>query len=218
MQNEKKARIVRVVHQFEAAQVLLSRPQLNILRAFMKPDGQTIKVATESLGLDLNYVYRRVQRFEELGLLNVLTHQKRRGRDVKVYQATAEEFFIPTSVYPLNEYFYDLFQPFAERFRLNYHRIFEHCEKPVGGILAGQLATGHYYGIADQHMQVFDDYGQNSPAAVFHGTLLRLDRQAARELEAELFNLIMKYSGQQEGDPHLLTVLYHPQYVEPEGK
>ncbi|WP_167757756.1 winged helix-turn-helix domain-containing protein [Deinococcus fonticola] len=213
-------RNVQVVKDFRAAQVLLDKPQLSILRAFMTPGGQTIKAVAEQLRLDLNNVYRRVQRFEQLGLLKVVAHQKRRGRDVKVYRATAQEFFIPTSLYPLNEYFLDLFQPFAERFRLNYHRIFEHCEKPVGGILAGQLASGHFYGMADQQMQVFTDYGADSPAAVFHGTVLRLGRTAARELEGELFNLLMKYTGQQEEDgrPHVLTVLYHPQYIDPESQ
>lgn len=213
-------RNVQVVKDFRAAQVLLDKPQLSILRAFMTPGGQTIKAVAEQLRLDLNNVYRRVQRFEQLGLLKVVAHQKRRGRDVKVYRATTQEFFIPTSLYPLNEYFLDLFQPFAERFRLNYHRIFEHCEKPVGGILAGQLASGHFYGMADQQMQVFTDYGADSPAAVFHGTVLRLGRTAARELEGELFNLLMKYTGQQEEDgrPHVLTVLYHPQYIDPESQ
>lgn len=204
---------ISTVQTVKVAQTLLNRSQLKILREFMCPEGQTIKLAAEKLGLDMNYVYRRVQRFEQLGLLHVLKQQGRRGRDMKVYQALAEQFFIPTSIYPLEDYFYDLFQPFAESFQSNYHRIFEHCEKPVGGILAGLLPSGHVYAIADKNMQVFDDYGDSSPAAVFHGTVLHLDRQAAHELETELFNLILKYSGRQGGMPHALTVLYHPQYT-----
>ena len=59
----------------------------------IKPE--TIKGLATWTGLPLNQVYRRVKRFERLGLLEVAHLERRRGRDIKHYQACAHGFSVP---------------------------------------------------------------------------------------------------------------------------
>lgn len=205
-----------VVHAPELVEILLDRKQLLILRAFMCCDGQTIKAASEELQLDLNLVYKRVTRYERLGLLRVVREQARRGRKIKVYACVDERFFIPVSTYPLNEYFNDLLRPFLESLNLNFHQVFEHAAKPVGGLLAGDLrlggTTGGYYSLADQSMEPFEDFGADTPPAVFQFVPVSLSRTAARALEEELTQLFMKYSGQGGPERYMLGSFLFPIY------
>lgn len=205
-----------VVNAPEIVRILLDRKQLLILRAFMRQDGLTIKAASEELNLDLNLVYKRVTRYEKLGLMRVVGEQARRGRKVKVYASVDSQFFIPISTYPLSEYFDDLLKPFLESLNLNFHRVFERAAKPVGGLLAGDLrlgnAAGGYYSLADQAMQPFEDFGVDTPPAVFQFVPISLSRPSAKALEEELTQVFQKYASQGGSERYMLGSFLFPIY------
>ena len=65
---------------------------------FLKPflfGERTIKEAAEALRLEPPALYYPVKRMCDFGLLEVVRETPRRGRALKVYQASAERFFVP---------------------------------------------------------------------------------------------------------------------------
>ena len=65
---------------------------------FLKPflfGERTIKEAAEALHVEPSALYYPVKRMCNLGLLKVAREVPRRGRALKVYQASAERFFVP---------------------------------------------------------------------------------------------------------------------------
>lgn len=56
--------------------------------------------AAEALGVKLNAMHYQVGKLLELGLLEVVGSVKRKGRAVKLYGPTAEEFFVPFASTP----------------------------------------------------------------------------------------------------------------------
>ena len=88
---------VLVVTNAEAARLLTDTSQLRLLEPFFKREATLSEVAAET-GVKLNTLLYRVNRFVELGLLTVVREEPRRGKPVKVYRASAEDFFVPFEV------------------------------------------------------------------------------------------------------------------------
>jgi len=81
----------------EKAIALLMHPQESIyLKPFMTK-AVSISAAAKKLKLDMNYLYYRVKRFEKAGILEKVGSQKRQGRAICYYQASAKSFFVPFS-------------------------------------------------------------------------------------------------------------------------
>src|SRR5690606_40272162 len=59
--------------------------------------GRTLSVseAARETGEKANTTLKRVQRFVEMGLLEVVGERKRAGRPVKLYRTVADVFFVP---------------------------------------------------------------------------------------------------------------------------
>jgi hypothetical protein len=87
--------VLTVTH--PAAVRLLTRGRARwVLGAFLRGENSVAGAARE-LNLDLRLVHRDVGALLSAGLLQVVREQKRAGRAVKVYTATAPAFFVPFS-------------------------------------------------------------------------------------------------------------------------
>lgn len=77
-----------------AADALTNPTSLRYLAPFL---GRTLSVgeAARESGAKPNTTLRRVQRFVELGLLEVVGERKRAGRPIKLYRTVADIFFVP---------------------------------------------------------------------------------------------------------------------------
>lgn len=77
-----------------AAEALTDPTTLRHLAPFL---GRTLSVteAARESGEKPNTTLKRVQRFVEMGLLEVVGTRKRAGRDVKLYRTVADVFFVP---------------------------------------------------------------------------------------------------------------------------
>jgi hypothetical protein len=60
----------------------------------------TVNEAAKCLEVSLHSIYRKVQEAQRLGLLKVVGSEKRKGRSSKLYQTTAQTFFIPAQHVP----------------------------------------------------------------------------------------------------------------------
>ena len=72
-------------------------------KAFFKPflaRECSVSGAAQTLGCPLTTVHYRVRRFLEVGLLEAIREDKRKGRAVKIYRSRYDAYFIPFSLTP----------------------------------------------------------------------------------------------------------------------
>ena len=77
-----------------AVKVLMNRNQVQLLRPFFERE-TTISDAADALGLPLQFLFRKVQRFVALGLLMVGRETSRKGRAVRYYRPPAALLYVP---------------------------------------------------------------------------------------------------------------------------
>lgn len=99
MEPEKSSGSRQKVVNSRAAELLTDWRQRRFLEPFI-PGPTSMSEAAEVLGVKLNAMHYRVGRLLDLGLLEVVGSVKRKGRAVKLYGPTAEEFFVPFAVTP----------------------------------------------------------------------------------------------------------------------
>ncbi len=85
---------VRVVDDEAAARWLVRPSGLRLLEPFLG-EARSVSEVARATGDKPNTVLRRVQRLQELGLVEVAATRKRAGRAEKRYRATADVFFVP---------------------------------------------------------------------------------------------------------------------------
>lgn len=106
-----------VVTDLKAAAFLLDGDLLVLLKPFIK-GACTVGDAAEQLGMKPTDLYYRVKRMLELGLLRVSHEESRRGRPLKYYRSSADEFFIPfciTSLEGVEDFIVKHDEPWSRR-------------------------------------------------------------------------------------------------------
>ncbi len=185
-----------------AARMLTNTDSVRRLEPFMKRD-VTLSEAAAELGLKLPHLLYQVNRFAELGLLEVVREQKRGGRAVKVYRATAEVFFVPFQVTPsetLERLLYDLSTPQEKLFHREAARVLQH-QSPVWGLAVScddggvRIAlTPHTDGRVDTASAFFSP---DAEALFATDGSLTLTFQTAKALQKDLYELYKRYSEKQ---------------------
>ena len=79
-----------------AVKVLMDRNQVQLLRPFFEGE-VTISAAAEALRLPLQFLFRKVQRFVTLNLLQVSREESRKGRAIRYYRTPSKLFYVPSS-------------------------------------------------------------------------------------------------------------------------
>lgn len=194
----------------EAARLLTDTAQLRLLEPFFKREVVLSEVAAE-LGVNLNTLLYRVNRFIALGLLRVVREEPRRGKAVKVYRASAESFFVPFDITPsasLEQILQDLLGDAEKLFDREAAKAFQQAF-PTKGIHV--CLTGNQLSVMlcdREGREAFKDafFGLGAPALVLrHGTL-NLDFQTAKAFQRELYDLLARYSTKQT--PHAQLYAY----------
>lgn len=83
-----------------AAARFLAEPRAHFLLMAFVPRPRTVGEVARSLDLPMLAAWRLTRRAVELGLLRVVSEQPRRGRSLKLYQAVASAFLIPDELMP----------------------------------------------------------------------------------------------------------------------
>lgn len=99
MELEKSNGSRRRITDQKAAELLTDWQQRRFLEAFV-PGPTSLGKAAVALDVKLNALHYRVERLIDLGLLEVKCVMKHKGRAVKLYGPTADEFFVPFAATP----------------------------------------------------------------------------------------------------------------------
>ncbi len=167
------------------------------------------EVAAEH-GVKLNAMAYRIERLQQLGLLQPAGSQRQRGRAVQLYRATADAFFVPlasTSLENLESmidqwsqslqpmYLHALARTLSDRNRNWGVRISREADDRL--LIAP--ATGE---------DAFYNYFDPDAPAIIEGWFsdLRLDDDDAKALQGELLMLYLKYFGREGKRRYLLRV------------
>ncbi len=194
---------VHVVTDPEAANLLSDPAQLELLEPFFQGEvvlGELAKV----LGLKLNTLLYRVNKLIDLGLVEVVREEPRRGKPVKIYRAAARAFFVPfesTTSVNLGELLRGMTFGGEKLFHREAARSLQTLTPSWGLhiVLNGQkqlaaLITDSKDGYAENDATFL---GPVAPALFFADGFLTLDFATAKNLQRELFDLFKRYSGAQ---------------------
>lgn len=158
-----------VLDEPKAALALTDLSQLPLLAMFLRGEA-TVSQAAERLGTDLDEVYYRVRKLERFGILEVVSQEKRKGRPIKHYRATARAFFAPFAVLPHETF---------ERALVESWRVFE--ERRAAGAARALMASFddlHRWGFrvnVTEEAAVMAVWGPRDPGPDWDDTTLMLD-------------------------------------------
>ena len=198
---------VHVVTDPEAANLLSDPAQLELLEPFFQGEvvlGELAKV----LGLKLNTLLYRVNKLIDLGLVEVVREEPRRGKPVKIYRAAAKAFFVPfESTTSVN------LRGLLESITREGERLFYRETARALQTLAPSWGL-HIVLNEQKHLAVrvtdgeggykreFDDtdsfFGPAAPALFFGDGTLTLNFAAAKEMQRELSDLFKRYTDKQK--------------------
>jgi predicted transcriptional regulator len=110
-------RRAKLITDSQATKLLLNVERLRVLEPFVDSE-MTVKAAATALGMDENKVFKIVKQLEAHGLIAVTRLERRSGRAIRHYKASAEHFFIPYQNFAFEDYIAksnDVFQRRLER-------------------------------------------------------------------------------------------------------
>ena len=193
----------------EAAQILTDLGELRSLLPFFFKE-ITLTEAASALGLKLNTMHYRAQRFIDLGLLEVIREEPRKGRAVKVYRATSSEYFVPfeaTSAETVEKLFTQLRAKISELFEQNVARSLLEVEDIGLRIKAQGKKLSVDFDTPDGSFALRDTETLDLPAVFTSDNIIRLDFSRAKELQKELVALLKKYTDEEPTGQDYLLVL-----------
>ena len=170
--------------------------------------GCSVKEAADRVGVSIQVMHYWAGRFVELGLLEVAAERPRRGRPVKLYRTTAQEFFVPfvfTSAETLEAYFRRYYARWQEALIKGLVKAFvDGVDDPYawglrifGRDAAGRNVDWSREGVRSECsvIEVMDAPGV--PAIFSSWEPVELDEAEARVLQAELLSLWRRYRTKQ---------------------
>jgi predicted transcriptional regulator len=197
---------VHWIDDLKIARYLLEPRHQTTLKPFMVGETTVTQVAQE-LEMDFRQTYSLVKRLERHGLIRTVRLEQRDGRPIQYYRATANSFFVPRSLVPVqqvlqivNGQFEHLF---AEQFtRATWGELSQEC-----GV---QIWTTEK-GISCLMMQAPNQFLKPLPLE-FSATYgmwhqWSLDFEDAKALQQELSELSEKYSRRENGSQKYLVRL-----------
>ncbi|WP_157464005.1 hypothetical protein [Deinococcus pimensis] len=176
----------------------------------------TVARAARELGVNANSLLYRVERLMALGLLRVVREEPRRGKPVKVYRASADEFFVPfdaTGADALESLVLTLSAPLTRALARASVRTLGERGVDVGvRVFRADDAHG---GRVRTHLAYpdgarVDTRGEDWPPLMdaWHAGL-RLSRAQGKAFQRELEDLLEKYMRLSTTEPGELTLLAH---------
>ena len=194
----------------EAAADLVTDPRtLHPFAPFLGRE-RTVSQAAEEAGENANTTLKRVQRYLELGLLELVRELPRAGRAVKLYRSSADVFFVPYEAQSAES----LETALAERDRFWEQLLRENV------VRARREAVGAYgtriYRDPHGRVQVqtavtptenFTTLDPAGPAALSAWRdSVYLDFEDAKQLQRELFELLLRYQRKRGAQRYIVRV------------
>jgi hypothetical protein len=208
MEVEKSPRTL-IVTESEAAAVLVDPLALRHLAPFLGREC-TVGQAARETGEKPNTMLKRVRRFVELGLVEVVREKPRKGRAIKVYRSRAEVFFVPfeaTSAESLeaqlaerDAYYEALLRRQVVRARMEAFPTWgTRIYRDARGRLQVQTAINPF-----ENVTALEDGAPAVLSAWRDG--LMLDYGDAKALQRELFELLLRYQRKKGSQRYVLRL------------
>lgn len=208
MQDVSESSGARRVDDLDQAAVLIDRAWLRLLGAFMER-ARSMSEAAADLGVTTEWLYRRVKRLEDVGLLKVEDTRARSGRSIKLYRATADAYFVPFSLVPAphigsaNRAFH------AALFEAAIGRTFRRppFDAHGWGFRTARAPSGDLFvRIVREDGLRWAELGTDAPVMVSGWHVLHLGPDDARELQAEMRALHERFSKRVGATPYLMGI------------
>lgn len=185
-----------------AARFLTDPLERQMLVPFMG-EGISLGEAAKQLGLQFNTLHYRVQRLMKLGLVERVSEQPRKGRAVKLYRATSQEFIVPFSATPnatIEELFLENGQIMLKVLMSNFARVLlERADEWAFHLTFEEGKQGIIMQMRSQQLHPADE--SITSAAWLSDLGLKLDVDTAKRLEQELAELFQRYYAlEQDGE------------------
>ena len=199
---------IPIIDSTEAAEFLLDYATQQIIHPFMGKEA-SLSEAADVLGVSINALHYRVQKLQSWEILRVTQERKRKGRAIKMYEATSTRFFIPfgaTRAETLERYLKDAKRFFENQLTQCIANILQHSDQNWGikvflnedGVMNTKLASY-------PDMQI--DFNQTNPALLdFYIPSLHLDAEDAHTLKEELSTLVQKYAKKEGKTPYIMHI------------
>lgn len=209
----------KVIRDAGAVGWLLDPRSLRHLEPFLGR-AATVGEAAAALKEKPNTVLKRVQRLVDVGLLEVATHEPRRGRPVKRYRTTAEVFFVPfeaSAAATPEEALAQRERGFERLLRRNVVRARSEALGPWGTRIYRD-ARGHL----QVQMAVRPDANVTTLAPGGPAVLsawrdhIQLDHEDAKTLQREMFELLLRYQRKSGAQRYVLHLGLAPVLEEPD--
>lgn len=189
----------------KAARVLTDSGAVRRLEPFMKRD-TTLSEAAQELNLKLPSLLYHVDKFIELGLLEVVREIARKGRAVKVYRSTAHTFFVPYHLTPsetLAQLLGNLISSSERRFHREAARTLQTLDPDWGLNISCPSDEGISYVLAPRATNFLPRLIENvlkpdAPALFLSDGTLELDFGTAKALQKDLVDLFETYRQKQD--------------------
>ena len=184
----------------EAAATLLLNNKTRWLISPFVGEKKSIKEASNEMGMKLASYYAYVKRFERAGLIEVVEVQPRAGRAVKLYKTVADEFFIPHTVSPLLAYYEKLEDDYQKLLWRGILRALEAGSETMGA-WGFKFYKHPEAGFAVSGARSQDeewDLLMETSAILPYWRRLKLSREKAKALQRELFEILERYTAEQD--------------------
>jgi hypothetical protein len=197
------------VHDAEAADYLSNPLKAVFIYPFIGRARSSSDVAAAH-GVKLNAMSYRIERLQRLGLLREAGVERRRGRVVRLYRATADAFFVPLAATSL-ENLESMIDQWAQSLQPMYLHALARTlsdRHPQWGVRISREADDRLLIAPATGEEGFYNYFEPDAPAIIEGWFsdLRLDDGDAKALQGELLMLYLKYLGREGKCRYLLRV------------
>lgn len=178
-----------------AVKILMDRNQVQLLRPFFEGEA-TISDAAEALGLPLQFLFRKVQRFVALGLLLVSREASRKGRAVRYYRTPAGSFYVPAAAVDMaallrrSEYYWQ--QQLVDGLLAVWR---ERSEGGLGVQVHPNDIGGVRIALATEPGVIYRALGEGEEIMLNSWLRLNLTQEDAKALQLEMEALVDRYTG-----------------------
>ena len=195
----------------KSATILRDPKQLSFIAPFLG-NACTIGEVARKLDGEPSTMYRRVQRYIELGLLELAFEKQRSGKTTKFYQTSAEAFFIPnhvvknSAVKKINWYSY-WERVLSSSVEYGVNEATENWGTEIFRNEEGLLKIS----AARSPGKLIDFLNKDEPALLnaFHDTFY-LDFEDAKEMQRELYTVWQKYMGKRGAQRYIVRLALVP--------
>jgi hypothetical protein len=200
----------------KAAHVLAHRGEARFLEPFFGRE-QNLRDAAAELGLSVKALYPKVKRLETLGLVQVTRSEPRAGKAVKYYRSTADDFFVPAHVLPVEVGLTKGEMYWQQRMRRSILAAWlkQPGEASELGLRVVLTSRGRMqFIVAPDPDKVKEKPQRDSFASelpiVYQWRTVRLSKTQAQRLQSTLEHLLESYTLQREGETYIVRLAMAP--------